>query len=263
MSAPSDTRYVFDTATSIERRRLRALTDLLDPFTFRKLTEIGIGPGWRCLEIGAGTGSVAAWMVERVGPTGSVVATDIETRWLEPLAAANLEVRHHNVTTDPLDDEGYDLIHARLVLEHLPQREAVAAKLAEALRPGGWLVVEDFDMRTAAFTDPELPDWEAVHFTMIEALSKVGLDLLTGSRLVHLLRSSGLRDVRAEGSVRSMPIPELAPAFLPALERLRPLLLDGGIAAERVDRTIDTFTRTDGELPTAYTPMLVSAAGRR
>jgi len=123
-------------------------------------------------------------------------------------------------------------------------------------------VVEDFDMRTAAFTDPELPDWAEVHFTMIEVLSKVGLDLLTGSRLVHLLRSSGLRDVRAEGSVRSMSIPELAPAFLPALERLRPLL-DGGIAAERVDRTIDTFTRTNGDLPTAYTPMLVSVAGRR
>ena len=79
--------------------------------------------------------------MDRVGPSGHVVATDIDTRWLAP--SLNLEVRHHhNVVDDPVDRSGYDVIHARLVLEHLPQRLTVLAKLVAALRPGGWLVVE-------------------------------------------------------------------------------------------------------------------------
>ena len=90
-------RYVFDTAADAERRRLEAQTELWDPFTFRVLSTTGVTAGWRRLEIGAGTGSVAAWLVDRVGPAGLVVATDVETRWLEPLASPNLVVRHHNV----------------------------------------------------------------------------------------------------------------------------------------------------------------------
>lgn len=255
--------YVFDTADPTERERLSALADLCDPFTFRRLAQTGVGPGWRCLEVGAGTGSVAAWLLEQVGPTGSVVATDIETRWLEPMAAGNLEVRHHNVVTDPLD-QGYDLIHARLVLEHLPQRRTVAAKLAQALRPGGWLVVEDFDLRTMAITDPPLPHWAAVHQAVVDTLGEVGVDLRTGSHLPGLLRLIRLREISAEGSVQAMPIPELGPAFRPALERLRPLLLAAGhVSAEEIDRTLDEFTRTSDVPSTSYTPMLVSAAGRR
>ena len=139
------TGYLFDTADPVERRRLDANARMWDPFTFRTLQATGVGDGWRCLEIGAGTGTVAAWLLDRVGPAGEVVATDIETRWLEPMASANLIVRYHNVAADSLEHGGYDLVHARLVLEHLPKPERVVAKLVAALRPGGWLVVEDYE----------------------------------------------------------------------------------------------------------------------
>jgi hypothetical protein len=118
-------RYVFDTAADAERRRLEAQTDLWDPFTFRVLAATGVAAGWHGLEIGAGTGSVAAWLVDRIGPDGLVVAADVETRWLEPLASPNLVVRHHNVVADQLDEHGYHLIHVRLVLEHLAERQVV------------------------------------------------------------------------------------------------------------------------------------------
>jgi SAM-dependent methyltransferase len=141
---------------------LREHREPWDRFTFRILTSIGVDEGWRCLEIGARTGSVAAWLQQRVGRRGLVVATDIESRWVEPRSSANLVVRHHSVLADPIA-VGYDLIHARLVLNHLPQREAVARKLVAALCPGGWLVVEDHavgTMRTglldAGFTDVTL-----------------------------------------------------------------------------------------------------------
>jgi trans-aconitate methyltransferase len=54
-------------------------------------------------------------------------------------------VRLHNIVTDPLPEASFDLIHARLVLVHLPEREKVLARLMAALKPGGWLVDEEFD----------------------------------------------------------------------------------------------------------------------
>jgi ubiquinone/menaquinone biosynthesis C-methylase UbiE len=72
-----------------------------------------------------GRGSIAAWLSERVGPTGQVIATDIGTRFLETLQRPNLEVRRHNIVTDPLPEDEFDLVHVRLVLMHLPERDSV------------------------------------------------------------------------------------------------------------------------------------------
>src|SRR5262245_58141030 len=111
--------YILDTAEAGERRRLDAQSALWDPSTIRALTATGVAAGWEGWEVGAGTGTIAAGLSERVGPAGRVVATDIETRWLDTLCRSNLVVRRHDVAVDPLEDEGYDLVHARLVLMHL------------------------------------------------------------------------------------------------------------------------------------------------
>jgi trans-aconitate methyltransferase len=50
--------------------------------------------------------------------------------------------------TDPLPDAAFDLIHARLVLIHVPEREEVLARLVAALKPGGWMVEEEFDSQS-------------------------------------------------------------------------------------------------------------------
>src|SRR6266516_3180461 len=114
---------------------------MLDPITTGRLTSTGVGPGWRCLEVGAGGGSVAGWLAARVGggvgPPGHVLATDINPAQLRP--GPGLEVARHDIVRDPLPDAAYDLVHARLVLQHLPERQAVLARLARTLRPGGWL----------------------------------------------------------------------------------------------------------------------------
>jgi SAM-dependent methyltransferase len=139
--------YVFDNAMQVARERLQLLETAADPGTFRVLETIGVDRGWRCLEIGAGAGSVAAWLSTRVGPTGTVLATDVDPRFLDPIAAdhPNLVVRRHDVVADDLPEAAFDLIHARMVLEHLPERERALCRLAAALAPGGWLVVEAVD----------------------------------------------------------------------------------------------------------------------
>ena len=127
-----------------ERRRLQLLECLRDPLTVRRLRWLGVRAGWRCLEVGAGAGSIVQWLSDAVGPTGQVVATDLDTRLLQGLDAANVEVRAHDVLGERWDLTGFDLVHVRAVLHHLPGRQArVIARLISALRAGGWLLVEE------------------------------------------------------------------------------------------------------------------------
>ncbi len=116
----------------------------LDTVTTQIIGQRGIAPGWSCWEVGAGTGSIAAWLMAQVGASGSVLATDIDLSFThDPVTRSGVQVLQHDVVRDPAPSAEFDLVHARLVLEHLPEREAVLRKLAASLAPGGWLVVED------------------------------------------------------------------------------------------------------------------------
>jgi ubiquinone/menaquinone biosynthesis C-methylase UbiE len=141
--------YIFDNAAEEPTtQRFASLETLYDLRTVRFLEGTGVGPDWRCLEVGAGGGSIAAWLADRVGPAGHVLVTDIDPRFLAALAAGhrpNVEVIRHDVRVNQLPEGQFDLVHARLVLVHVPQAAAALARLAAALRPGGWLVIEDFD----------------------------------------------------------------------------------------------------------------------
>ena len=89
---------------SAEDERLDLLEQIYDPVSRRRRSFVQ--PGWRCLEVGAGRGSMAVWLAEQVGPTGHVVATDIDTRYLARLDVPNLEVLQHSILDDPLDAAG-------------------------------------------------------------------------------------------------------------------------------------------------------------
>jgi len=128
----------------VERRRLQVLERLRDPLTVHRLRRLGVTAGWRCLEVGAGAGSIVRWLSDAVGPTGRVLAIDIDTRLLQGLDAANVEVRVQDLLGEQWDLAGFDLVHVRAVLHHLPGRQKQAlARLISALRPGGWLLVEE------------------------------------------------------------------------------------------------------------------------
>src|SRR5262245_59306786 len=137
------TSYAYDTGGEQARQRLGSLEAWLDPGTTRLLGSLGVGPGWRCLEVGGGGGSVAAWLSERVRPDGYVLATDIDPRFLVTLNL--LEARKHDILYDELPEGAFDLVHARAGLEHLPARQAALRRLVTTLTPGGWLLVEDGD----------------------------------------------------------------------------------------------------------------------
>ena len=182
-----------------ERRRLTLLEERYDPGTIRRVVGIGITRGWSCLEVGAGAGSIARWLADRVGSTGRVVATDLDIYFLEDAAAVNLEVWRHDVTRDPLPTGEFDLVHVRWLLDLLPDREASIEKLIAALKPGGCLLVEEPDMFPAAAQSSE------AYHRLMEAtaalLQSAGTDHQWARTLPTILTAAGLIGVGAEADV--------------------------------------------------------------
>ncbi|MFD0393730.1 class I SAM-dependent methyltransferase [Streptomyces nogalater] len=116
---------------------------MFDPLSVRTLEHVGVHPGTRCLEIGAGSGSLARWLCGRAAPA-AVVATDLDISLLDTVREENLLPMVHDVTRDDFPAESFDLVHARFVLNHLPERDRVLERIVRWLRPGGVLVVESF-----------------------------------------------------------------------------------------------------------------------
>jgi SAM-dependent methyltransferase len=187
--------------------RLWSLEQWLDPATIRHLRARGAGAGWRCLEVGAGAGSIARWLSGQVYPGGEVVATDIDTRFLENLSEANLRVVCHDITADNLPAAAFDLVHCRLVLAHLPDRQAVLSKLAAALRPHGQLVAEEMDFVsvTADADQTGGPAFNAAVAGSNDVLRARGFDPCCGRMLLGDFRAAGLADIGTEGHVRLWP----------------------------------------------------------
>jgi SAM-dependent methyltransferase len=202
--------YIFDNAAEAETAERFAILDALYNFrTFRFLETTGIGPGWHCLEVGGGSGSVAAWMADRVGPSGYVLVTDIDPRFMERSAhrrPAHMELRRHDIGTDPLPEQAFDLIHARLVLMHVPQRLEALARLVAALKPRGWLVIEECDGRVIDRTIPMLDAataalFERVGGALVTLMEERGFEVEWARRLYGRLKAAGLTEVGMEGHV--------------------------------------------------------------
>ena len=142
-----------------EDERLALLERIFDPLSRQRRSLVQ--PGWRCLEVGAGRGSMAVWLAERVGDRGHVVATDIDVSYLKSLNLTNLEVHQHNMLDDPLDalvPGSFDLVCSRLLLFWLAgKQETAIRRMVECLRPGGWLVDEDGDWGMVFAVDPSHP----------------------------------------------------------------------------------------------------------
>jgi SAM-dependent methyltransferase len=255
--------YVLDNAWEHERDRLDAMTGPYDDASIAFCLEAGLAAGWRCLEVGPGTGLFARRLADVVGAAGNVLAVDINTRLAAPIAGPNLEVRQLDVRTDDLPQAAFDLVHARLVIEHLPDRAGVIARLVRTLKPGGWLVLEDFDNHTAFVCEPPHDVHTKVTSAVYAVMRAAGFDEIFGRRLHHHLAAAGLTDIANYGSlvvVAGDPDIGLPQWDLLVDQLAAPMLASGAVSQPDLDE-FRALMRDPSV--TMYSPTLVRARGRR
>jgi protein-L-isoaspartate O-methyltransferase len=199
----STASYVFDNDRPTAPDMLDHLSAVLDTATLRRLTKLGIAEGWRCLEVGAGNGSVAAWLAER---GADVVATDIKPQHVRP--HPGVTVLRHDVSTEELPPGPFHLIHARLLLAHLPQRCDVLFRMVERLAPGGALVIEEWGAVGAASvlyaSDPDAGTlFDRYQTALVQLLKAQGNDGGWALRVPTVMVEAGLANVDTELSARS------------------------------------------------------------
>jgi SAM-dependent methyltransferase len=257
--------YRFDHEWQRERERLATIEQAYDPWSIRTIEATSPQPGWRCLEVGAGGGSIAEWLCRRVGKAGRVTATDLETKFLASIEAENLEVRTHDIVSDPLEEGCYDLVHARAVLEHLPERDDVLRRLIGAVKPGGWLTVDCGDFSSVRQVGGRLEDREFFEeaFEAVTGTSRgFGADLLYGGRIGDAFRAGGLEQVEVEGFITEWglahPIGSLYELTFQRLQQ--PAIETGAITSADFDRLLEVMRSPDFR---ALSHIFYSARGRR
>jgi SAM-dependent methyltransferase len=192
-------RYALSPEWEHEQRRLALLEQVWDSTTIARLAALGVREGARCLELGAGGGSVASWLCQQVGSSGAVTATDLDTRWLEQIDEPNLTVMRHDLLSDDLPAASYDFIHARAVLEHVADRERALERIYGWLAPGGWLYLDD----CATFSIDATPNplYAKAMGAWIEILARTGTDYAWARTFPEPLVRCGLEEVGAEVDV--------------------------------------------------------------
>lgn len=225
---------VFSHGHDLELDRLRGLAGALDEGSFRRLSRLPLQDDWRCLDLGAGLGTVTRWLARQC-PRGRVVAMDRDTRLLSVLDDQNgWEAVEKDVTRDEFPPGSFDLIHARWLFAHLPSRATDLARVAQWLAPGGWLVIED--LAWFPFDSSPHPLYRKVSIAICEAvINRIGSDPVWARTFPAPLRAAGLVDVGTETLLPQVGATPMGQFWRCSAEQL---------AADLCDR----FGVTDGEL---------------
>jgi SAM-dependent methyltransferase len=244
-----------------ERQRLDLMSALLDPMEQVHIERLGVEPGWRCLEIGAGNGSISRILAGLVAPSGHVLATDIDVRFMADLKGEGLEARRLDVTTDAIEDEAYDFVVARAILHHLPERRKALERMLAAVKPGGVFLSVEPDMAPCAVAEPE--SMRAFWQAWLEWSAQSGIDYHVGRRIPGWLDSLGVEGVAGEGHTMhfnggsdwaaywTMTMRELAPALLNSGHMTQTMLDEFFSLYEDPHywTSVITFTATSGRKP--------------
>lgn len=246
-----------------EKIRLERIAALTDPATIRYLEQIGVQEGWVCAEVGAGAGSIVRWLSNRVGHFGKVHAIDIEPSYMAGVTAPNLEVRQQDVTTDPLAQGTYDLVHCKILLMHLADRERVLGEFVRALKPGGYLLVEEADIRSIQRVDPPSPLLTRAAAALETFFYFGGADPGYGMKLLPAVRRTGLKVLGTDCQLTAVQAgtPEIQTIVM-SLAKLAAMIVTAGLMGQKeVEAAFDQLERPSETV--IYTPTTVSVWGQR
>lgn len=234
--------YSYGDVGDVEGVRLAAMERMWDPGTHARIARIGLAPGMDVAEIGAGAGSIALELARRVGPNGSVYATDLKPERVRLDPDGIVSAHEHDIQTTPLPTEQFDFVHARLLVEHVGVE--VIPNMVAGLRPGGTLLLEDLDCGSRGWY-PDDPDGFAVGEGLLTVMSKRGYDRFCGRKLPSRLEEAGLDAVEADGQVKVIRsgTPEAEFFRLSVVALREQIIATGKVTAERVDGYVERMQR--------------------
>jgi SAM-dependent methyltransferase len=216
-----------------EQQRLALMSALLDPIERARFARLGVRPGWRCLELGCGNGSIAQALAERVAPTGHVVASDIDLAYIADLQMPCLEVRRIDILQDAIEEGSYDFVVARALLHHLTPARKALERMVTALKPGGVLLSIEPDMLPCTVTEPD--SMRAFWERWLKWSVAAGIDYAIGRKIPAWLDSFGLQDVAGEGyTAQFSGGSDWATYWTATMRELGPSLLKLGYVTEKM-----------------------------
>ena len=193
--------YVFnDVDRSLEIERLRSIESIFDAGTERMLANAGLVHGASCLEVGAGAGSIARWLHSRVGDSGHVEAVDLDVQFLGDLPR-DIRVTRADMSNVDLSGRTFDVIHARFVLIHNANAEALLDRLLAHLTPEGYLALEEPDFASACpfvATRAQKRAFDDVNAAIQSVFEARGQHYAFGATLPQLLQDRGARLVTVQ-----------------------------------------------------------------
>lgn len=238
--------------TPQEYERLRAQARVWETATGRVLDQVGLEEGGSCLDAGCGPGETMRLLARRVGAGGRVVGMDADVsigilavEMLHRTGHRQCAFHAHDLTADaPVPGAPFDLVYARLLLFHLPQRAAVLARLWDAVAPGGHLVVQDYDLRGVSVL-PDLASFDEVGRVIFDAFGAAGADVNVGARLGQLFEQAGVGTPDGtDVTGRIEPFGTGHAMFANVFRSLLPVALTHGITTEEAAAaTLTAFDR--------------------
>jgi ubiquinone/menaquinone biosynthesis C-methylase UbiE len=243
-----------------ELQRLQLQSRVWEPSGRQLLSKLANGTGARVLDVGCGALGWLRILSEWIGPSGTVVGSDIDERlldaartFLESEKISNVKLVVDDLFDSKLEPRSFDLVHARYVIAPLGRGEEQVASYRELVRPGGSLVLEEWDLGSWHF-NPVAPAAEKLIQLIAKVFTAVGGE--AGRRLPELLRGVGIQEPEIDAHVIALkpghPYLRMPIQFSVALEsRLLELVSKDELASLR--RDAETEIAEPGRWGTTFT----------
>ena len=218
-----------------EVARLRMQSDLFRDDAELMLDRIGVGRGWRCLDLCCGVGGITDLLSRRIGMEGTVTGADIDSNklavardWAVANKLDNVRFERADAFATEFPKASFDLVHCRFALGVIPNGREILNHMVTLVRPGGIVFVEEANVRTMECSPPD-PVWDQMLALLVDVFAKIGADVHLGPKLYSVFRTIGLTDLRVRPCLHALRAGDPMMMHLPdTLEGMRDAILSAG-----------------------------------
>lgn len=206
MNAPSDE------IKHQEIERLIIQAKCWEPEAETLFDQIGVRPGWKCVDLGCGPVGVLSPLSRRVGAQGQVLGVDEDPDCI--IAAkdlvdrenlTNVDIIKGNLFANSLKKNAFNLCHMRFVFNQEGCDQELLEDMITLTRPGGVIVSQESDWTTWKCYPPQ-PSWSTLRNAMIAVFEHTGGDINAGLRTYPMFQEANLSEIQIRSAILAMPV---------------------------------------------------------